>query len=135
MLFVSVEIVEALQARMINVYGGSPGLRDRGLLESAVARAENTAYYNPDATLAQVGASLAWGLIKNHAFIDGNKRAGFVALQAFLQLNGYRLVCSEEEETEAVREVASGARSQEEWDAWVEQNIAPLHQAQIPPLR
>jgi death-on-curing protein len=68
MIFVSVELVEALQKQMIERYSGSHGLRDRGLLESAVARAENTAYYTPEASVAFVAASLAWGLIKNRAF-------------------------------------------------------------------
>jgi death-on-curing protein len=126
MVFPSVELVEALQAEMIDRYGGSHGLRDRGLLESAVARADNTAYYNPEASVGEVAASLAWGLIKNHAFIDGNKRVGFAAMVAFLEMNEYRLVCSEEEETAMVLRAAAGEIAEEEWTAWVVGSVAPI---------
>ena len=111
---------------MINLYGGSHGLRDRGLLESAVARAENTAYYNSDASVADVAASLAWGLIKNHAFIDGNKRVGFAAMVAFLEMNGYRLICTEAEETAMVLRAAAGEITEAEWTTWVVANVAPI---------
>jgi death-on-curing protein len=111
---------------MINLYGGSHGLRDRGLLESAVARAENTAYYNPDASVADVAASLAWGLIKNHAFIDGNERVGFAAMVAFLEMNGHRLTCTETEETAMVLRAAAGETTETEWTAWVVANVAPI---------
>ena len=126
MVFPSVELVEALQAEMIEAYGGSHGLRDRGLLESAVARADNLAYYNPDATIAEVAASLAWGLIKNHAFIDGNKRVGFAALVACLEMNGCRLTCSEEEETGMVLRAAASEIGEEEWAAWVVRSVGPV---------
>jgi death on curing protein len=125
-IFPSVQLVEALQAEMINLYGGSHGLRDRGLLESAVARAENTAYYNPDASVADVAASLAWGLIKNHAFIDGNKRVGFAAMVAFLEMNGHWLTCTEAEETTMVLRAAAGETTETEWTAWVVANVAPI---------
>ncbi len=111
---------------MIERYGGSHGLRDRGLLESAVARAENTAYYNPAASVAEIAASLAWGLIKNHAFIDGNKRVGFAAMVAFLEMNDHRLICTEVEETAMVLRAAAGEITEEQWAAWVVGSIAPL---------
>ncbi len=126
MVFLTVELVEALQAQMIDLYGGSHGLRDRGLLESAVARAENSAYYGDDLSVAEVGASLGWGLIKNHPFIDGNKRAGFAALVAFLELNGQRLACSEDEETAMVLRVAASEITEEEWTAWVGRSVESL---------
>jgi len=125
-VFPSVELVEALQAEMIDRYGGSHGLRDRGLLESAVARADNTAYYNPEASIGEVAASLGWGLIKNHAFIDGNKRVGFAAMVAFLEMNEYRLTCSEEEETAMVLRAAAGEIAEEEWTAWVVGSVKRL---------
>ena len=123
MRFLSVQLVEALHGEMITLYGGSPGLRDRGLLESAVSRADNKAHYQPEATICEVGASLAWGLIKNHAFTDGNKRVGFAALIAFLRLNGCKLMCSEAEETERVQQVAAGEISEAEWTNWVGSNV------------
>jgi len=80
--------VVALHAQLIEESGGFHGFRDAGSLESAIARAENKVNYDPEATVAGAGASLSWGLIKNHAFTDGNKRIGLGALAIFLRLNG-----------------------------------------------
>ncbi|MEO7028835.1 MAG: type II toxin-antitoxin system death-on-curing family toxin [Acidobacteriaceae bacterium] len=123
--FLSVENVEALHTEQIERFGGSHGLRDAGLLESAVLRAENKAAYDEDATVAAVGASLGWGLIKNHAFIDGNKRIGLAALAAFLRLNDHVLTCSSEEEIAMVLRVAASEIGESEWTAWVERRVAP----------
>ena len=72
-------------------------MRDAGLLESAIVRAENKAAYADDATAAEIAASLGWGLIKNHAFIDGNKRIGLVSMVVFLRLNGHSFSVPEAE--------------------------------------
>jgi death-on-curing protein len=109
------------------MYGGSHGLRGAGLLESAVLRAENKAAHDPAATLGAIAASLSFGLIKNHAFIDGNKRIGLAALVDTLAFNGYQLTASIDEQIAAVLAVASSEMSEAVWTAWVEANIAPLH--------
>jgi death-on-curing protein len=124
--FLSVEAVEALHTTTISRFGGSHGLRDRGLLESAVARAENLAYYNSEASIGEVAATLGWGLIKNHAFIDGNKRVGAVSLFIFLDTNGYWLACTEAEETAMVLRAAASEITEDEWTAWVVRNVEPL---------
>lgn len=123
-VFLKVEDVQRLHDQQIERFGGSPGLRDQGLLESAVARAENTATYDENATIADIAASLSFGLIKNHAFLDGNKRIGAVALITLLDLNGFTLTCSEQEETDMVLRVAASAISEEEWRTWVERSVA-----------
>jgi death-on-curing protein len=105
--------------------GGSLGLRDPGLLESAIARAENKVNYDPEATVASVGASLSWGLIKNHAFIDGNKRIELGVLVVFLDAHGFELVCPVEEETAMVLRAAASEISEEDWTAWVVRSVAP----------
>jgi death-on-curing protein len=125
-LYLTVEQVEILHSEVIAFAGGSDGLRDRGLLESAVSRAENRAYYDPVATLASVAASLSLGLIKNHAFIDGNKRVGLAALVAFLRLNGHRLICPVGEEIAMVQKAAASEVNEDEWTAWVESVVGPL---------
>jgi death on curing protein len=124
--FLSVERIEILHKRQIELFGGSPGLRDAGLLESAVLRAENKVNYDPAATVASVAASLGWGLIKNHAFIDGNKRIGLSALVTFLELNGHALTCSVEEETAFVLRAAASEIDEDEWTAWVVRSVAPV---------
>ncbi len=124
--FLSVEAIESLHTRTIDRFGGSHGLRDRGLLESAVARAENLAYYNPEATVGELAATLGWGLIKNHAFFDGNKRIGAISVFTFLDINGYRLNCTEAEETAMVLRVAASELAEAEWTTWVVENVAPV---------
>jgi len=81
--------------------------------------------YDPDATVANVGASLSWGLIKNHAFIDGNKRIGLGALAVFLRANGWVLTCSVAEETGMVLRASASEITEAEWTAWVVRSVAP----------
>lgn len=123
-IFLDVAAILTIQADLIDVYGGSHGLRDPGLLESAVMRAQNKVDFDPTATVASVAASLSYGLIKNHAFIDGNKRIGLAALNDFLGLNGHRLAVSQGERIEMVRRVAASEITEEEWTAWVERSVA-----------
>lgn len=122
--FLSVDAVIVLHAALIEESGGSHGLRDGGLLESAIARAENKVNYDPEATVAMVAASLSWGLIKNHAFIDGNKRIGLAALAVFLEANGFTLTCSVEEETAMVLRAAASEIAEDEWTDWVVRSVA-----------
>jgi death-on-curing protein len=120
--FLDVAAVKTLHQEQIEAFGGSYGLRDAGLLESAVLRAEMKVHYEPSATVVQVAASLGWGLIKNHAFIDGNKRIGLVSMVTFLKLNGYHLVAAADEQVDIVRRVAASEMTENEWIAWVERS-------------
>ena len=88
--FLSLDEAIAIHERLIEKFGGSPGLRDKGLLESALYRPQ-TGYY---ADLAQMAAALFESLISNHAFVDGNKRAAFFLCDVFLRLNGWKLKMS-----------------------------------------
>jgi death-on-curing protein len=125
-VFPTVESILLLQAEQIDEFGGLHGIRDLGLLESAVHRAENKVAYDPDATVAQVAASVSYGLIKNHAFLDGNKRIGLVALTWFVTANGLRLNTTAEVATAIVKRVASSEMDEAKWTAWVESVVAPL---------
>ena len=88
-------------------------------------RAENKASFDPSATVAGLAAALSWGLIKNHAFVDGNKRIGLVSMIVFLDLNGYRLTCGQVEETAMVLRAAASEITEEQWTAWVESVVTP----------
>jgi death on curing protein len=115
-------LVEAIQDQLISEHGGSHGLRDEGLLESALARAPNQfAYGSP--TLAELATAYAVGLCRNHAFNDGNKRVALAAADVFLQLNGHELVAPEAEAVVMTRELASGKCSEEEYAAWVASHV------------
>lgn len=110
-----------LHAESLAEHGGAEGLRDEGLLASALARPENLAAYGePDA--ASLAASYGFGLAKNHPFIDGNKRAAFLAVGLFLYLNGYRLQASQAEATMTVLSLAAGDITEEEFAAWIREH-------------
>jgi death on curing protein len=96
-----------------------PGIRDAGALESAIARPKNLHAYGQVTSIAGLGAALAWAIVRNHAFVDGNKRAAFAALSIFLELNGHRLTCSEVEETAMVLRAAASQITEDEWTSWV----------------
>ena len=105
-------------------HGGLSGLRDEGLLDSALARPLHLAAYGqPD--LAELAAAYGVGVAKNHAFIDGNKRAAFLAVGLFLAINGYRLAVSQIEATQAMLAVAAGELDEAAFAAWLRQHMAP----------
>ena len=105
-------------------HGGAAGLRDEGLLESALARPQHRATYgNPD--LAELAAAYGVGLGKNHPFIDGNKRVAFLAVGVFLALNGLRLVATQAEATLTMLGVASGELEEAAFAAWIRAHTAP----------
>ena len=103
-------------------HGGASGIRDEGLLESALARPLNLAVYNePD--LAALAASYAVGLAKNHAFVDGNKRAAFLGMGLFLYLNGSKLIASQADATVTMLAVASGDIDEATLADWIRRNM------------
>lgn len=105
-------------------HGGAPGLRDEGLLESALARPLNlVAYGAPD--VFELAAACGVGLAKNHAFVDGNKRVAFLAVGLFLALNGYRLRASQADATLTMFAVAAGSLDEAAFAIWMRQHGVP----------
>ena len=118
-------VVHALHAEQIAEHGGSHGIRDEGLLELALTRPQNLWHYgDPAPDLAALAASYATGVIRNHPFVDGNKRVGNVLCFLFLLLNGHDLEVRREEEYVMFYEVAAGDRSEEELSVWIRANLA-----------
>lgn len=106
------------------LHGGASGVRDEGMLDSALNRPMHLAAYGePD--LVALAASYAFGLAKNHPFTDGNKRAAFLAVGLFLHLNGYRLTANQVDAVEAVLALAAGDLSEKQFAHWLQLNIAP----------
>ena len=115
------ETVLALHEQLLAEFGGSPGLRDEGLLDSALGKPQNLlAYGRP--TLFELAASYGFGLVKNHPFIDGNKRAGFTVAVAFLELNGCRFQAGEADAALRTLGLAAGELSEVEYAAWLKAN-------------
>ena len=116
--------LELLHDESLAEHGGAPGLRDEGLLESALARPLNLAAYgNPD--LLELAAAYGVGLAKNHPFIDGNKRTAFLAVGLFMALNGRRLVASQAEATLTMLAVAAGQTDESAFARWLREHSAP----------
>lgn len=105
-------------------HGGAPGLRDEGLLDSALVRPLNLpAYGTPD--LAELAAAYGVGLAKNHAFVDGDKRAAFLAVGLFVRVNGQRLEATQVEATMTMLGVAAGDVEEAAFAAWIRAHLRP----------
>jgi death on curing protein len=114
----------AIHGAVLAEHGGPAGIRDFGLLDSALARPRQLhAYGSPD--IDQTGAAYAAGIIRNHPFVDGNKRTGFVLSVLFLELNGKDFLASEDGAAAAVLALASDELSEEMFAAWLRENAAP----------
>jgi death-on-curing protein len=108
----------AYHAELIVEHGGSAGLRDRGLLESALARPQNLAAYG-EPTAFELAAAYAFGIAKNHPFVDGNKRVAFVASVTFLELNGWQFVATEEDAAITFLGLAGGKVTEQDLSRWL----------------
>ncbi len=124
--FVRADVLRNVHGRLLERYGGVAGVRDENGLEAAVARPQNLQFYSNIESISVLGAALVWSLLRNHPFADGNKRIAFAALTIFLDINGYRITCTEVEETGIMKLAAGSEMSEEELAAWVERIIAPL---------
>ena len=118
------EVLDAHE-RQLAEHGGPSGIRDEGLLESALARPENRqAYGDPD--VADLAAAYAFGLAKNHPFIDGNKRASLAACTVFLLMNGYRLPVNDAENIETWQALAAGTIGEGDLAVWLRARVVAL---------
>lgn len=125
MSFVWIEesVVWAVHEAQLAEHGGSAGVRDSGLLNSALARPQNlVAYGSPDA--ADCAAAYGFGIARNHPFIDGNKRTAFVCAELFLVLNGHELVADDLSCVTTMLAVAAGELNEASFAAWLRQHMA-----------
>lgn len=124
-VWVTLDVAEAAHAEQIAEHGGGgDALRDRGMFESAMARPENLAAYGaPDA--AALAAAYAYGLARNHPFVDGNKRIAAVVSETFLLLNGYSLDATDAELVVAFLDLAAGSLSEDDLADWFRQHLRP----------
>lgn len=118
-------LVLVLHAESLNRFGGTPGIRDQGLLESALHRPRHRYAYGKSVSLAELAAAYCFGLVKNHPFVDGNKRAGLLAARAFLFQNGYRFEPDEAQTVQMIEGLAAGEVSEEDLTTWIEEHTTP----------
>lgn len=121
-IWIEDEVILAIHERQISEHGGLSGLRDRTLLESALAKPKNIAAYDEQKNIYDLAASYAFGISRNHPFLDGNKRTGFVAMELFLSLNGFTLTADDTSCVLVMLDVAAGDISEDDLAAWIKDN-------------
>lgn len=113
--------VKRMHAEQLAIFGGPPGIRDEGMLESALDRPRNKWTYG-EQDLAKLAAAYAFGISRNHPFVDGNKRAAFMCLMVFLRKNGIEFSPPEAEATEAMIALAAGEVDEDGLSRWIRDN-------------
>jgi death-on-curing protein len=109
-----------LHSESLAEFGGSSGMREAGLFESALESARMRWTYAPQSSIAELAACYGYGLTKNHALLDGNKRLGFLAIGVFLHANGYRLDADQADAVVVMEEVAAGTLGETELATWIQ---------------
>ena len=122
--WLSREIILAIQSELLARFGGLAGLRDDGLLESALGRPHQLFHYDQPSIFG-LAANYAHGIVKNHPFLDGNKRAGFMAAYTFLGIKGFRLNAPEAEAVLQTLALAAGELAAPGYAAWLEGSCSP----------
>jgi len=123
-IWLPVELVIAIHERQLREFGGPPGLRDLGLLESALGRAKNLWTYEAG-DLAALAAAYGFGIARNHPFVDGNKRTALVVLELALMLNGYELKASDTECVATMLALAAGQLAETDLADWIGKHLEP----------
>lgn len=121
-LWIAVDVAVAAHAEQLAEHGGGEGVRDMRLLESAMARPQNLASYG-DPDIAELAAAYAFGIARNHPFVDGNKRTAAVVSETFLVLNGRSLAAGDAELVVAFLALAAGELSEEEMGDWFRDHL------------
>ncbi len=124
--WISEEEAITIHSRQLAEHGGGDGVRDMGLLQSAMARPQNAFHYNQVNSLAKLAACYGYGIAKNHAFIDGNKRTAYVVMRTFLLVNGYSLNATKEEKYLTMYDLAQGHLTEEQLADWLESTLYQL---------
>ena len=118
-------VVRAIHADQVREHGGRQGMRDEGLLESALDRPRNRFHYEPASDVAALAAAYGFGIAQNHPFIDGNKRVAFQAMYVFLGINGSTITAGEEAVVSLVYDLAAGNVTEEQLAAWLREHSVP----------
>jgi death-on-curing protein len=124
--WLSLELLLTVHERQIAEHGGGEGIRDRGLLESALARPrQQFAYGGPEVDLPALAAALGFGIARNHPFVDGNKRTAYVAMRLFLRINGWDFAATPADRYRIMIQLASGTLQEPELTAWLRDHTRP----------
>ncbi|MEM9927544.1 MAG: type II toxin-antitoxin system death-on-curing family toxin [Cyanobacteria bacterium P01_D01_bin.50] len=119
-VWVKESVVIAIHRRQLTEHGGIEGIRDKGLLESALFRPKNKFYYE-NSSIFGLAAAYGYGIVKNHPFVDGNKRTSYIVTRTFLKLNGYDIQASETEKYETWIRLATSQINEDQLADWIEE--------------
>jgi death on curing protein len=119
--WVALDIILAIHEEQLAEHGGLLGIRDQGMLESALARPQNLFAYSPGASLHQLAAAYAVGIGKNHGFVDGNKRTAWVVCAVFLELNGMRVFADQADVVRVMLQIATDSITEANVVSWLNQ--------------
>lgn len=125
MKWLRIDTVIAIHKLQIAEHGGDDGVRDLGLLESALARPRNIEAYEPDADIARLAAAYGFGIARNHPFTDGKKRTALAATRTFLRLNDFAIDASQQEKALTFLALAEGSLTEEELSEWIRTKLSP----------
>ena len=123
--WLTAQLVQAIHSQAVAEFGGSHGVRDMGLLESALDRPRNLYAYGDDPTPFDLAAAYCTGIVKNHPFIDGNKRTGHLTARAFLFRNGFLFEPDEADEVNMIVALAAGEIEEDALARWISENSTP----------
>lgn len=128
-VWLTMAMLQAIHADLIREHGGSLGIRDSGMIESALARPQQKwSYAGEEADLASLAAAYGFGLAKNHGFVDGNKRVAFMSIYTFLLVNGLELEVDEPQVVAVMTALASGSLREDQLGAWIRTHCAPFEE-------
>lgn len=131
-VWIEKKLALAIHDRQLAEHGGSAGVRDENMLESALARPQQLyAYGDPLPDLADLAATLAFGLARNHPFVDGNKRTAYVVCRTFIELNNAELIATAEEKYLTIIALAEGKLPVEEFAQWLREHMTTRHRNKI----
>lgn len=133
-VWISPDLIRAIHERQLTEHGGGSGVRDEGMLESALARPrQKYAYGGAAVDVIELAAAYAFGMSRNHPFVDGNKRTAAVACEVFLELNGHTLLASDEDLYPLFLGLAAGEVSEEALTDWLRWNVRPHQVSEASP--
>ncbi|HEX9771046.1 MAG TPA: type II toxin-antitoxin system death-on-curing family toxin [Kiloniellales bacterium] len=123
--WLELSLVLAIHDAQLAEHGGAPGIRDPRLLDSALRRPRNLAHYgNPEPP--ELAAAYAWGLVRNHPFVDGNKRVAFVCMRTFLIDNGFDIVATQEDRIRIMERAAAGELTENHLATWIREHLVAV---------
>ena len=121
-VWLDAEVAVAIHGRALVLHGGGSGVRDEGLLHSALARPKQISAYSDETDVFRLAAAYTAGVVQNHPFVDGNKRTGFILGVLFLELNGMTFFATEEDAATAVLSLAAGETTEREYESFLREN-------------